>query len=76
MNKTKIKALLLDYGGVIRQPQHPENVNHILQSLKQDATDFMQVYYRQRAQYDRGQISGEQYWSNVLQVYGLEPREF
>lgn len=76
MGKTNIRALIFDYGGVISQPQNPENVNNILQSLKQDYTDFMEVYYHQRTQYDRGQISGEQYWMNVLQHYGLDPQDF
>ncbi len=76
MDKTKIRAIILDYGGVISQPQSAENVNNILQSLKQDHDDFEEVYKSQRAQYDSGQVSGEEYWINILQHYGLEPNSF
>ena len=76
MGKTSIRALILDYGGVISQPQNPENVSHILQILKQAGSGFPEVYRRQRSQYDRAQISGEQYWLNIAQHYGLEPHGF
>jgi putative hydrolase of the HAD superfamily len=76
MDKIKIRAMILDYGGVISQPQNAENVNNILQSLKQDHNDFMEVYRGRRAQYDSGQISGEKYWVNILRHYGLEPNGF
>lgn len=76
MDKIRTRALILDYGGVISQPQNLENMNNILQSLKQDHDDFHQVYRSHRAQYDRGQISGEQYWTTILQHYGLDPSRF
>ena len=76
MGKIRIRALILDYGGVISQPQNPENVNNILRSLKQDDNGFQEVYRRQRAQYDSGLFSGEQYWGNILQHYGLNPNGF
>ena len=76
MGMIKIRALILDYGGVISQPQNPKNVNNILRSLKQNHNGFGEVYRRQRAQYDSAQISGEQYWINILQHYGLNPNDF
>ncbi len=76
MSKTRIRALILDYGGVISQPQNPENVIAILKSVKRDINDFQEVYRSQREQYDRGQISGEQYWIRILQSYQLEPKGF
>jgi len=76
MGKISIRALILDYGGVISQPQNPENVNNILRRLKQEPNGFREVYLRQRAQYDSGQLSGEQYWANILQHYGINPVGF
>ena len=76
MGKIKIRALTLDYGGVISQPQNPENVNTILQCLGQDYDDFMQVYYDLRVGYDNGQLSGQEYWVRVLRHYGLNPNGF
>lgn len=75
MEKTKISALILDYGGVISQPQHPENVSNIRQILNQSFDDFETVYKNRRAPYDSGHISGEAYWLSVLQHYGLTPKE-
>jgi putative hydrolase of the HAD superfamily len=72
MGKTRIRALVLDYGGVISTPQNPENVNNILQILSQDHNDFMDVYRSKRENYDNGQLSGEEYWHSILQHYGLE----
>ena len=76
MDKIRISGLLLDYGGVISQPQNPENVNNILHSLKRDYRNFQEVYQSQRAQYDNDQISGKQYWINILQHYDLDPNDF
>ncbi len=75
MKKTKIRALILDYGGVISKPKNPENVNNILQILKQDYNDFWKVYQGKRENYDNGKISGEEYWISILQHYGLEQND-
>ena len=72
MGKTRIRALILDYGGVISKPQNPDNVNNILQIISQDHNDFMDVYRSKRENYDNGQLSGEEYWHSILQHYGLE----
>lgn len=76
MGKIKIRALILDYGGVISQPQNRKNVDNILQCIQQDYDDFMQVYYDLRVGYDSGQLSGEEYWIRVLQHYSLNPNGF
>ena len=75
MGKTKIRALILDYGGVISNPQNPDNVNNILQILSQDRSDFMDLYRNKRDNYDNGQLSGEQYWHSILQHYSLEQND-
>ncbi len=72
MEKTKIRALILDYGGVISKPQNSRNLNNILQLLKQDPDDFKEIYQNKRKNYDKGQISGQEYWISILQHYGLE----
>ena len=72
MGKTRIRALVLDYGGVISKPQNSENVNNMLEILNQDANDFRSVYRIKRDNYDNGQLSGEEYWHCIFQHYGLE----
>jgi putative hydrolase of the HAD superfamily len=76
MGKHKINALILDYGGVISQPQSYEDISSIVRSLKQDCASFMKVYYEFRGQYDAGRVSGEQYWANILQHFGFDPSDF
>ena len=76
MEKNKIRALILDYGGVISQPQNRNNVDNILRLLGQDYDEFMQVYYDLRESYDSGQLSGEGYWVKVLRHFDLNPNGF
>jgi putative hydrolase of the HAD superfamily len=76
MDKIKIRALILDYGGVVSLPQNPENVNNLLRILGLEYNDFRPVYYDRRGQYDSGHVTGEQYWISILQHYGLNPRDF
>ena len=59
MGKTKIRALILDYGGVISLPQKSENVENILRTLNLEYDDFIRVYYDQRGPCDGGQIGVE-----------------
>lgn len=74
MGKNKIRALILDFGGVISLPQNSENLYNILQTSNLEHNDFMKVYLNQRANYDNGQITGEQYWLNILQYFGFESK--
>jgi putative hydrolase of the HAD superfamily len=75
MGKTRIRALVLDYGGVISKPQNPHNVNNILQILNQNDCDFRKVYQSKRENYDNGQLSGEEYWLSILQYFGLDQND-
>ncbi len=76
MDRIKVRAIILDYGGVISQPQNSQIINDILRSLGQEYDGFKEVYRSQRGRYDSGQISGEEYWINILRHYGLEPSGF
>ena len=71
MEKTKIRALILDYGGVISRPQNPDNVASILRMVNQERDGFEKVYRGRRGDYDNGRLSGEQYWAGVLAQFGL-----
>jgi putative hydrolase of the HAD superfamily len=76
MEKIRLQALILDYGGVVSLPQNRENIDFIIERLNQDYDDFIQVYYDLRAGYDNGQLSGQEFWLKVLQHYGLNPNGF
>ncbi len=68
-----IKALILDYGGVISKPQRSKNVDNILEALNVEMDAFREIYLWERPRYDSGQISGEVYWRNILLHFGLNP---
>ena len=76
MEKIKIQALILDYGGVISLPQNRGNLDWIIACLQQDYDDFIQVYYDLRVGYDNGNLSGQEFWLKVLEHYGLNPNGF
>ena len=75
MKKIEIRALILDYGGVISKPQNLDHFQEILQVLGIDENRFIDVYYAQRKNYDNGQLSGKEYWLKNLQHFGLELNE-
>lgn len=72
MEKTKIRAIILDYGGVISKPQNLDNVDNMIQFLNQDYNEFIKIYLSNRGSYDSGQLSGKEYWQRILQQFGLE----
>ena len=74
MQKSKIRALILDYGEVISKPQNSENVANMLRIFARECKDFMAVYRRNRDEYDSGHISGTEYWTGILKHYGIAPK--
>ncbi len=76
MEKTIIKGLVLDYGGVISKAQNSENVENILHILNLDDNDFRRVYESIRENYDSGQFTGEKYWRSILHHYNLEESDY
>jgi hypothetical protein len=75
MKKTAIRALILDYGGVISKPQNLDHFQENFQFLRIDESRFMEVYYAKRKNYDSGQLSGKEYWLKILQHFNFEPTD-
>ena len=75
MEKIGIRALILDYGGVLSEPQNLDPFQEIFQILGTDENSFTGIYYAERKNYDNGQLSGKVYWLKILQYLGLEPNE-
>lgn len=73
MPKTNIKALILDYGGVISLPQSSVNVRYILEALSVERDEFREIYLEKRKGYDSGQLSGAEYWLSILQHFDINP---
>ena len=66
----KIRSLILDFGGVISEPQKKNFVDNVNRIINQKPSDFMDVYRSYRKNYDNGRNTGEEYWSNILRHYG------
>lgn len=75
MEKTGIRALIFDYGGVISKPQDLDAFQEMLLMLGTDENNFIEIYYAHRKNYDNGQLSGQAYWRQILQDFGLEAHE-
>lgn len=75
MEKTGIRALIFDYGGVISKPQNLDAFQEMLRMLGTDENSFIEIYYAHRKNYDNGQLSGQEYWRQILRYYGLEAHE-
>ena len=43
--------------------------------LGTDQNRFIDIYYARRKNYDNGQMSGQEYWREILQHFGLNPDE-
>jgi putative hydrolase of the HAD superfamily len=68
-----IKAVAFDYGGVISLPQD-ENTMQDLASIVGIDTDLMRrIYWDNRQIYDRGLVSGSEYFKNILADVGIFP---
>ena len=73
MKQIPIKALILDYGGVISRPQDPEIVETMIRALGLAHIDFERVYRKNRAAYDSGHETATEYWLGVLKYFDIEP---
>jgi putative hydrolase of the HAD superfamily len=73
MKKTCISAIILDYGGVITEPQDTRFFQEIIATLGIDPNRFKNCYEEERNSYDNGQLSGEEYWDRILQRLKVEP---
>ncbi|HET7839638.1 MAG TPA: HAD family phosphatase [Rectinemataceae bacterium] len=70
-----IRCLIFDLGGVITLPQKMEKVDEMIEAigLRLPRASFQSAYFAQRAAYDRGDISVEEYWRRVGRDLGAEP---
>ncbi len=57
--------ILLDFGGVIVRYQRSEDVDELARIAGMKPAQFHQRYWLNRPQYDRADVSPEEYWSSV-----------
>jgi putative hydrolase of the HAD superfamily len=69
-----IKALILDYGGVLSYPQPAQAVDAMVAASGCPREAFVEAYWRHREALDRGLDPGE-YWRTVLGEAGGRPQD-
>ena len=67
-----IRAVILDYGEVISQPPDPAAIAAMAQIFGLAADRFRSFYGTLRYEYDRGDLSANQYWASIASAAGLE----
>ncbi|MDR0554429.1 MAG: HAD family phosphatase [Treponema sp.] len=66
-----IKAVAFDFGGVISLPQDEKALAELASLAGISADLLRRLYWKDRTLYDRGAISGETYFSNMLAEAGV-----
>jgi putative hydrolase of the HAD superfamily len=67
-----IRAAVLDYGNVLSLDQEGESVQRLEGLTGAEASVFAAAYWRHRDEYDRGALSGAEYWRSVGDDFGAE----
>src|SRR6478735_1694719 len=65
LNDLSLKAVLIDYGKVLTGPEKVESWNGMRDLLGLSEEKFREMYWKYRDHYDRGTLSGTEYWSNI-----------
>ena len=61
----KVQAVLFDYGMVLTGPPLPEVWHGMQQVTGAEEAPFSEAYWRHRLEYDRGSLTGPNYWRAV-----------
>ncbi|MBN1410198.1 MAG: HAD family phosphatase [Spirochaetales bacterium] len=62
MNKTVIRSVVFDYGGVLSKDQDKKLRDKMSACTNSTPDEFSRIYYGKRHNYDRGTMSGADYW--------------
>lgn len=71
-NGRTIRAVILDFGEVLSYPPPRETIAAMAAMLHVTPEEFREYYYGERHDYDRGVLSGEQYWRAVARDAGTQ----
>ena len=72
LNGRTIRAVIFDFGEVLSYPPPVETITAMARLFGVALVRFRELYYAERYPYDRGEISGEQYWSTIARDAGTQ----
>ena len=64
MRSSHFRAVIFDFGGVLCFPPTPEQIHEAARALELTAESFLQDFWRDRLEYDRGQDARD-YWQAI-----------
>jgi putative hydrolase of the HAD superfamily len=63
--KIRLRAVVFDYGNVLCHPQQPSDVETMATVCRLEGRRFLDLYWKFRMAYDRGELNGDSYWAAV-----------
>ena len=72
LNGRLIRAVIYDFGEVLSYPPPPTTINAMAELLHVTTEKFREYYYAERQDYDRGNLTAEQYWQAVARDAGAQ----
>lgn len=58
-------GIIFDYGGVLAHHQTPEDQAHLARIGGIEPELFSELYWSNRIGYDKGAVTGTEYWQNL-----------
>lgn len=71
-DRGEFKAVILDYGAVLCHPPLPHEIARMTRALGVTPAKFPSLYGHARDDYDRGDLTTNQYWASVARETGVE----
>ena len=68
----RITTVIFDFGYVLSLPPQPSDYQRLAELAGMDGETFEEIYWGQRADYDRGVIDGPTYWRRVAAIAGKQ----
>ena len=69
--KINIRGVIFDYGNVLCYPQQSADIESMAEVCGLSAARFREFYWKFRADYDRGDLNGNSYWTAVAGEQGI-----
>ena len=66
------RAVILDYGAVLCHPPFPHEIARMAQAFNLTPEEFSRFWGRSRDDYDRGDLTTQQYWASVARAAETE----